>query len=99
MTSRYQQKMYKKIFKSGHALEQSSKIKSRVRQSVKWLEHIPCLKPKLVATSSLNTTSRKTSGMHLLISLGNRFFQNDKSNFQFLQQVNHNLDCLLNIPI
>ena len=35
--------MYMVIFKSGHALEQYSKIKFRVRQSVRWLEYIPCL--------------------------------------------------------
>ena len=39
---RYQTKMYTVIFKSGH-LEQYPKIKSKVRQSVRWLEHIPCL--------------------------------------------------------
>ena len=43
VTSRYQQKMYTVIFKFGHALEQYPKIKFRVRQSVRWLEHIPCL--------------------------------------------------------
>ena len=35
--------MYMVIFKSGHALEQYSKIKFRVRHSVRWLEYIPCL--------------------------------------------------------
>ena len=35
--------MYSVIFKFGHALEQYPKIKFRVRQSVRWLEHIPCL--------------------------------------------------------
>ena len=43
VTSRYQQKMYMVIFKSRHALEQYPKIKLRVRQSVRWLEHIPYL--------------------------------------------------------
>ena len=32
--------MYTVIFKSGHALEQYPKIKFRVRQSVRWLQHI-----------------------------------------------------------
>ena len=31
------------IFKSGHALEQYLKIKFRVSQSIRWLEHISCL--------------------------------------------------------
>ena len=35
--------MYTGIFKSRHVLEQYPKIKLRVRQSVRWLEHIPCL--------------------------------------------------------
>ena len=35
--------MYTVIFKSGHALEQYPKIKFRVSQNVRWLEHIPCL--------------------------------------------------------
>ena len=43
VTSRNQQKLYTVIFKSGHALEQYPKMKFRVRQSVRWVEHIPCL--------------------------------------------------------
>ena len=31
------------IYKSGYALEQYSKIKFTVKQSVRWLEHMPCL--------------------------------------------------------
>ena len=36
------------IFKSGRAPEQYPKIKFRVKQSVTWLEHIPCLNRFLV---------------------------------------------------
>ena len=43
ITNRHQLKMYTVIFKSRHALEQYPEIKFRVRQSVRWLEHIPCL--------------------------------------------------------
>ena len=31
------------IFKSQHALEKYTKTKFRVRKSVRWLEHVPCL--------------------------------------------------------
>ena len=40
VTSRNQQKLF---FKSGYPLEQNPKMKFRFRQSVRWLEYIPCL--------------------------------------------------------
>ena len=51
MTSRYQQNTYTVIFKSGHVLEQYPKIKFRVRQSIRWLKHVPCLYYSLLVFS------------------------------------------------
>ena len=42
--SKCQQKMYTVVFKLGHALVKYPKIKFRVRQSVRGLDHIPCLR-------------------------------------------------------
>ena len=43
VTSKSEQKIYTVIFKSGNVLEQYPKTEIRVRQSVRWLDHIPWL--------------------------------------------------------
>ena len=51
------------IVKSRHALEQYPKIKFRVRQSVRWLGHIPCLLGTRVSGGVINR--------QMLINIGN----------------------------
>ena len=58
VTNRYEQKMYTLIFKSGHVLEQYPKIKYCVRQSVRWLEHIPCL---MCSNQNIDYTDQSSS--------------------------------------
>ena len=59
--------MYTVIFKSGHALEQYRKIKFRVRQSVRWLKHIPCL---LYIISSIFLAFGYLLNTHLTLHIG-----------------------------
>ena len=66
VTNRYQQKMYTIVFKSGHVLEQYPKTKFRVKQSIRCLEHIPCLKGWM---NSLIRFSQKYNLLHLLCSI------------------------------
>ena len=47
--------MYTAVFKLGHAPEQYPTMKFRVRQSVRWLEHIPyLLVPNVVINAEMH---------------------------------------------